>query len=233
MLQRYFSTLRQQNVGRTTKLSGKKPLNLFLGELFPGKWEDHDGLAETESVCEQVRPHPPTSEFCIRNEKHGVQLQDYSPQRVPFASILSIVQYGHANRHYFNYNKDYVITFPSIRIKGVFSTSSYSELEGETFIYGSNYYVSHVKHEGKQVVERSEKQLHGHILRVRRQGCFRGNGVGNSCSELCASAVQLESQESTPMPSPLSPSVLCRIKIPRNPAKPGPASLMLSEPTIC
>jgi hypothetical protein len=148
VLKWFLSTLKQQYASRSEKLgSEKKPLNPFLGELFLGKWEDEAGT--TELVSEQVSHHPPVTAYCIRNSKHGVQLQGYNAQKASFSRTINVKQIGHAIFHIDAYNEDYLITLPSLHIEGLITGSPYVELNRCSYIQSSTGFTAKIDYSGK------------------------------------------------------------------------------------
>src|SRR5690349_2856226 len=45
--------------GASPKVSLKRPLNAFLGEVFLARWNDNESRSSTRLVAEQVSHHPP------------------------------------------------------------------------------------------------------------------------------------------------------------------------------
>lgn len=154
VLKWFLSTLKHQYASRSEQFGNeKKPLNPFLGELFLGTWTDDAG--ETTLVSEQVNHHPPTTAYCIRNEKTGVQLEGYNAQKATFKSTIIVKQIGHAvltipvgtgeNKTL----EKYVFTLPSLHIEGLIFGSPFVELDGTTHMASSSGYTAKIDYSGK------------------------------------------------------------------------------------
>jgi hypothetical protein len=152
VLKNFLGSLRnQQYAGRNEEDGVKKPLNAFLGELFLGSWHD-ETAGETKLVCEQVRHHPPVTACYIYNEKHGISSEGFTQQAITFNGNVHIKQSGYAITHIDQFDEDYLIPLPSIKVKGVLSGTPYPELEGSYTIIASTGYISEVKFSGKGMV---------------------------------------------------------------------------------
>ncbi|KAK6523209.1 hypothetical protein TWF694_006101 [Orbilia ellipsospora] len=170
ILENYIATLKVQseacqqpttspdsyNEGATGQL--KKPLNPFLGELFLAKARGSDN-SETEVVCEQVGHHPPTTASYINNKSHGISVQAHLTQSTTFTpttASITITQTGHALTTIKNHSEHHLATFPSLRIKGLFSFGIggvSSEYTGRCQIVSSSGYITRVAF-GEDVVRR-------------------------------------------------------------------------------
>lgn len=148
VLKWFLSSLRTHfYIGGDTSLALKKPLNSFLGELFIGEYTD-DG-ATTKLVTEQVSHHPPITACHISDDEHGISAEGYSRVEMTFDGNLNIKQFGHATIHINEFDEDYLIPFPNIRVKGFLSGHLYPEIVGKYAIVSSSGYVSEVSFSGK------------------------------------------------------------------------------------
>jgi hypothetical protein len=139
----------QQYAGR--KEDGvKKPLNAFLGELFLGSWKDESG--ETRLVSEQVSHHPPVTACYLWNDKHGIRAEGFTQQEITFSGSVNIKQKGYAILHIDEYEEDYLIPVPNVKVKGILSGTPYPELISSYSIISSNGIVSEIKFEGKSLL---------------------------------------------------------------------------------
>lgn len=153
VLKWFIATLKGQFSARKTNLgSEKKPFNPILGELFLGRWPDHDNIGETILISEQVSHHPPITAYHINNEKHGVSLLGSTAQKSGFnGRSITVKQVGHA---VYTINKDgqkedYLVTLPSIRIDGLWFGSPYLELVNTSYIQSSTGYSAVIEYSGK------------------------------------------------------------------------------------
>lgn len=150
----FLSTLKHQYASRSEQFGNeKKPLNPFLGELFLGSWNDEAG--KTTLISEQVSHHPPTTAYCIRNDRTGVQLEGYNAQKASFKSTIIVKQIGHAVLTVPVGSGDskelerYLITLPSLHIEGLIFGAPFVELDGSTTITSSSGFSAKIDYSGK------------------------------------------------------------------------------------
>ncbi|KAJ7279049.1 hypothetical protein C8J57DRAFT_1175901 [Mycena rebaudengoi] len=153
VLKWFISTLKGQYTSRNESVgSEKKPLNPVLGELFYGTWPDNNGRGKTDLVVEQVSHHPPITAYVIENESKGLKLAGHNAQKTSFSGGSIIVkQIGHAVLTVKLPNgeeEEYLLTFPKMRIDGLWYGSPYIELTDQTYIVGGGY-VTLVEYKGK------------------------------------------------------------------------------------
>lgn len=140
----------QQYAGRREEDGVKKPLNAFLGELFLGNWQDDNG--ETRLISEQVSHHPPVTACYLWNDKHGIRAEGFTQQEITFSGSVSIKQKGYAILHVDEFEEDYLVPVPNVKIKGIIGGTPYPELVSNYSIISSNGIVSEVKFEGKSLL---------------------------------------------------------------------------------
>ncbi|KAF2265740.1 Oxysterol-binding protein [Lojkania enalia] len=146
----------QQYAGRKEFEGIKKPLNAFLGELFFGSFNDED-VGETRLVSEQVSHHPPITACYLWNDKHGIRAEGFTCQEITFSGSVGIKQKGYAILHIDEYEEDYLIPVPNVKIKGVLTGTPYPELSGKYSISCSTGFISEVKFEGKGIISGGTK----------------------------------------------------------------------------
>ncbi|KAF8596933.1 Oxysterol-binding protein [Ceratobasidium sp. AG-I] len=154
VLKWFISTLKGQYTSRNETMgSEKKPLNPVLGELFYGYWPDKGGRGKQTIVVEQVSHHPPITAYYLANESKGLALQGHSAQKTSFSSGAIIVrQVGHAVLSVklpSGSTEKYTITFPKLRIDGIWYGSPYIELTDTSYIASSTGYLSSIEYKGK------------------------------------------------------------------------------------
>lgn len=154
VLKWFISTLKGQYTSRNETMgSEKKPLNPVLGELFYGFWPDKGGRGKQTIVVEQVSHHPPITAYYLANESKGVSLQGHNAQKTSFSSGAIIVrQVGHAILSVklpSGSTEKYTITFPKLRIDGIWYGSPYIELTDTSYIASSTGYISTIEYKGK------------------------------------------------------------------------------------
>nr|POF01081.1 oxysterol-binding protein like 4 [Quercus suber] len=138
----------QQYAGRDPSAGIKKPLNAFLGEVFVGECgSEAEGV--TRLVSEQVSHHPPVTACYLWNEKHAVHAEGYTRQEVTFSGSVNVQQQGHAVLTLDDYDEDYLIPLPNIKVKGILTGSPYPELDGSYTIVSSAGYIAEIDFTGK------------------------------------------------------------------------------------
>ncbi|KAJ4301669.1 hypothetical protein N0V90_003762 [Kalmusia sp. IMI 367209] len=157
----------QQYAGRREEDGVKKPLNAFLGELFLGSWED-SSLGETRLVSEQVSHHPPVTACYLWNDKHGIRAEGFTQQEITFSGSVSIKQKGYAILHIDEYEEDYLIPVPNVKVKGILSGTPYPELVSSHSIISSTGIVSEIKFEGKSMFGLGSGNRNGFEARTYR-----------------------------------------------------------------
>ncbi|THH18219.1 hypothetical protein EW146_g2718 [Bondarzewia mesenterica] len=154
VLKWFISTLKGQYTSRNESMgSEKKPLNPVLGELFYGQWPDKNGRGQTNLIVEQVSHHPPITAYYITNPSKGLALQGHSAQKTSFSGGSIIVkQIGHAVLTVNladGQKEEYTITFPRLRIDGLWYGSPYIELAETSYIQSSAGWLSTIEYKGK------------------------------------------------------------------------------------
>ncbi|KAJ7199567.1 hypothetical protein C8J57DRAFT_1544979 [Mycena rebaudengoi] len=139
VLKWFISTLKGQYTSRNESVgSEKKPLNPVLGELFYG----------TKSHTTR-----PITAYVIENESKGLKLAGHNAQKTSFSGGSIIVkQIGHAVLAVKLPNgeeEEYLLTFPKMRIDGLWYGSPYIELTDQTYIYKGKGYFSGKSHSFK------------------------------------------------------------------------------------
>jgi hypothetical protein len=150
VLRWFISTLKGQYTSRNESMgSEKKPLNPVLGELFYGTWPS----TNTTLLVEQVSHHPPITAYRIENKDKGLVLTGHNAQKTSFSSGSIIVkQIGHAVLNVklaSGEKEEYLITFPRLRIDGLWYGSPYIELAETSYIQGSSGWLSTIEYKGK------------------------------------------------------------------------------------
>lgn len=155
----FLSSLRdQQYAGRDPSQGVKKPLNAFLGELFIGECGSNG--KECRLVSEQVSHHPPVTACYLWNDKHGIRAGGYTRQEITFTGSVNIRQIGHAILHIDEYDEDYLIPLPNVRVKGILTGGQYPELHGSYSIVNLSGFVAEVNFCGKGLLGIGGKKNH-------------------------------------------------------------------------
>jgi Oxysterol-binding protein len=147
-----LNTLKQQYCSRSEKLgSEKKPLNPFLGEVFLGHWDDENG--KTTLVSEQVSHHPPVTAYCIRNDKHNIQIEGYNGQKASFSRTIHVKQVGHALLTLTPPNSSeketYLISLPPLHIENLIYGAPFVELGKCIHIASSTGFIAKIDFSGR------------------------------------------------------------------------------------
>ena len=88
-----------------------------------------------------------------------IQLQGYSGQKTSFSGSVDITQSGHAVFYLGQHEESYFITLCNMHIIGILSGNAYPELGGETKIYSSTGFTSHVEYSGKGWISGKKHRL--------------------------------------------------------------------------
>lgn len=136
----------------------KKPLNAFLGEVFIGSCGPNGD--ETKLVSEQVSHHPPVTACYLWNEKAGVRAEGFTRQEITFSGSVNIQQIGHAVLHLDQYDEDYLIPLPNVKVKGILTGGPYPELTEPCTIVSSAGFVAEVDFSGKKLLGMGGEKNH-------------------------------------------------------------------------
>jgi len=143
VLKWFLSSLKgQQYAGRDPSDGVKKPLNAFLGEIFTGSCGPEND--QTVLVSEQVSHHPPVTACYLWNDRAGVRAEGFTRQEITFSGSVNIQQIGHAVLHIDQYDEDYLIPLPNVKVKGILTGGPYPELTEPCTIVSSSGYVADV-----------------------------------------------------------------------------------------
>ncbi|KAF9163688.1 glycerol ethanol, ferric requiring protein [Actinomortierella ambigua] len=140
VLKWFISTLYGSYSSRTTTIGmEKKPYNPILGEQYFGRWTGDAETGDTFLAAEQVSHHPPIMGFHLENKKAGVILEGHCGQKSRFAmpAGIDVSQTGHATLSLPGFNEHYLLTLPSIQIRGIVTGRPFVELSGTTYIVSS------------------------------------------------------------------------------------------------
>ncbi|ATY65804.1 oxysterol binding protein (Osh5), putative [Cordyceps militaris CM01] len=187
VLKWFLSTLKHQYASRSEQFGNeKKPLNPFLGELFLGSWNDTAG--KTTLVSEQVSHHPPTTAYCVRNEKTGIQLEGYNAQKATFHSTIIVKQIGHAVLTIPIGDKKepehYLITLPSLHIEGLIFGAPFVELDGTSFITSSTGFRTKIDYSGKGWLSGKKNTVIATITPTSKEKDVLYNSIGQWTEKL-------------------------------------------------
>ncbi|KAF9913627.1 glycerol ethanol, ferric requiring protein [Lobosporangium transversale] len=136
----FISTLYGSYTSRSTTAGmEKKPYNPILGEQYFAKWTGDEETGDTILKAEQVSHHPPIMGFHLENKKAGVKLEGHCGQKSRYAipAGIDVSQTGHAILTLPHFNEHYLITLPSLNIRGMMTGRPYVELSGTTYIISS------------------------------------------------------------------------------------------------
>jgi len=120
---------------RIPKSGVAKPFNPILGEFFKCSWKYSS--SETIYVSEQVSHHPPISAFYFRNKNKNILCYGHI---APHASLnilgnsAGTICEGPFLFRICNLDEDYIMSYPTINVKGLFYGTMSMENTGESFI---------------------------------------------------------------------------------------------------
>ncbi|KAF9357103.1 glycerol ethanol, ferric requiring protein [Mortierella sp. NVP85] len=136
----FISTLYGSYTSRSTAVGmERKPYNPILGEQYFAKWTGDEETGDTILHAEQVSHHPPIMGFHLENKKAGVTLEGHCGQKSRFAipAGIDVSQTGHAIVTLAEPKEHYLVTLPSLNIRGMVTGRPYVELSGSTYIVSS------------------------------------------------------------------------------------------------
>ncbi|KAK3821343.1 MAG: protein KES1 [Benniella sp.] len=136
----FISTLYGSYTSRSTAVGmERKPYNPILGEQYFAKWTGDEETGDTILSAEQVSHHPPIMGFHLENKKAGVTLEGHCGQKSRFAmpAGIDVSQTGHAIVTLAEPKEHYLVTLPSLNIRGMVTGRPYVELSGSTYIVSS------------------------------------------------------------------------------------------------
>ncbi|KAG0215460.1 glycerol ethanol, ferric requiring protein [Mortierella sp. NVP41] len=148
----FISTLYGSYSSRaTTAGMEKKPYNPILGEQYFAQWTGDEATGDIVLTAEQVSHHPPILGFHLENKKAGVILEGHCGQKSRFAmpAGIDVHQTGHAIVTLPKFNETYLITLPSLNIRGIITGRPSVELSGATYIVSSAGMVASIEYSTK------------------------------------------------------------------------------------
>lgn len=83
-------------------------------------------------------------------------------QDIRFSGTVNITQIGHAVLHLDEFDEDYLIPLPDVKVQGILSGSPYPELQGSHSIISSNGYKAVVDFSGKRLLGIAGQKNHVH-----------------------------------------------------------------------
>lgn len=107
--------------------------------------------ATTRLVAEQVSHHPPITAMAIIDEEHGIRADGYARVEMTFSSSVDIRQIGHAIVSIDQYNEQYLVPLPDVKVRGFLSGRLYPEVLGTYTLVSSSGYVSEMTFSGAGV----------------------------------------------------------------------------------
>ncbi|KAF9922677.1 glycerol ethanol, ferric requiring protein [Mortierella antarctica] len=145
----FISTLYGSYSSRSTAAGmEKKPYNPILGEQYFAQWTGDDETGDTILKAEQVSHHPPIMGFHLENKKAGVILEGHCGQKSRYAmpAGIDVSQTGHAILTLPEFKEHYLITLPSLNIRGMVTGRPSVELSGTTYILSSAGLLSTIEY---------------------------------------------------------------------------------------
>lgn len=148
----FISTLYGSYSSRSTTVGmEKKPYNPVLGEQYFAQWTGDAETGDTILKAEQVSHHPPIMGFHLENKKAGVILEGHNGQKSRFAmpAGIDVSQTGHAILTLPSIKETFLITLPSINLRGLVTGRPFVELSGTTYILSSAGHLATIDYSTK------------------------------------------------------------------------------------
>lgn len=86
------------------------------------------------------------------NAKHGVRAEGFTRQEITFSGSVNVRQTGHAVLRLDEWEEDYLVPLPDVKVKGILTGGPYPELSGTYRIVSSSGCVAEVDFTGKGVL---------------------------------------------------------------------------------
>ncbi|KAK0724465.1 hypothetical protein B0H67DRAFT_568013 [Lasiosphaeris hirsuta] len=216
VLRWFLIALRSQlYVGGAPKVSIKKPLNAFLGELFFASWTDAEHKATAKLVAEQVSHHPPITAMHISDAEHGVRADGYARVEMTFNGAVNIRQVGHAMLHIDRYDEHHLVPLPDVKVRGFLSGCMYPEITGAYSMLSSSGYVTEMKFWGEGMIRGKRNSFEAKIYRkddpeqqsiYEVAGCWsEGWTVKDSRTGEVLEVYEVDAPENAPAPMDIAP----------------------------
>lgn len=181
MLRWFLIALRSQlYVNGAPKVSIKKPLNAFLGELFFASWTDPECKATAHLVAEQVSHHPPITAMHIADREHGVRADGYARVEMTFNGAINIRQVGHALLHIDRYEEDHLVPLPDVKVRGFLSGCMYPEITETYTIVSSSGFITEIRFSGEGMIRGKRNSFEARIYRKddpNQKSSYEASGV--------------------------------------------------------
>jgi len=148
----FISTLYGSYSSRSTTVGmEKKPYNPVLGEQYFAQWTGDAETGDTILKAEQVSHHPPIMGFHLENKQAGVILEGHNGQKSRFAmpAGIDVSQTGHAILTLPSFKETFLITLPSINLRGLVTGRPFVELSGTTYILSSAGHLATIDYSTK------------------------------------------------------------------------------------
>jgi len=145
VLRWFVSTLYGSYYSRCAKGFEKKPYNPVLGEEFFCTFKCGKPCGATRLACEQVSHHPPITAFYIENLDNGVFLSGHCGQKSSFkGTSIRVQQTGRVILRTLKHPEIYIVTYPEIHIRSLYTGSPFLELTAGCEIRSSNGFTASI-----------------------------------------------------------------------------------------
>ncbi|KAG0012403.1 Oxysterol binding protein [Entomortierella chlamydospora] len=155
----------------------KKPYNPILGEQFYAQWSNQE-IGDTVLQAEQIFG------FHIENKKAKIILQGHCGQKSRFAmpAGVDISQTGHAILTLTEHNETYLITLPSLQVRGIITGRPYLELAHSTHIISSAGIHASIDYSGKGYFSGQRNGFKASLKRIDGDTIYVAKGLWSGTS---------------------------------------------------
>ncbi|KAK0625091.1 hypothetical protein B0T17DRAFT_617227 [Bombardia bombarda] len=169
VLRWFLIALRSQlYVAGAPRVSIKKPLNAFLGELFLASWSETNPTTNTTTKTDLVA------------EQNGIRADGYARVEMTFNGAVNIRQVGHAMLRIDRFDEHHLVPLPDVKVRGFLAGCMYPEIVDTYTIVSSSGFVTEIKFSGEGILRGKKNTFAASIYRKSdpaRRAIYTVSGV--------------------------------------------------------